>query len=521
MPSPARSSLLLAALLLLALAPNASAAITLGYTGTTITISGTGDNVTYVGFDTTANDVTVRNSTGVVNNTGGVCAEEVLPTLGSYFHCPAAAATVTATYGAGADRFTLEGVCIPVVTVALGEGPGEFGNSYTDGCPGDQTATVAGGSAADILQGGPGVDTFDGGGGPDELRGAGGDDVLRSGPGNDTLTGDAGNDQLAGEDGDDRIRAGAGNDSEDGGAGNDVVGGGDDDQGSDDVHGGPGADRLELDDHSGAVTATLDDAGGDGSPGEGDNYHSDFEDLLGTAGDDVIVGTPNPDRLDGHFGNDVIRGGAGNDELTGSSGNDQLLGEDGGDTLYGGENDDTVDGGPGADSLFGDYASCSAYGCSAGNDRLLARDGVADSVNCGSGADSAQVDALDVIGTDGFQVCESVDRAAAPAGPPPPGPGTGGAAAPRVAAVKLSLAKATAGRRRFTVAFTLDRAATVTVTVTRKGARKALGSVSFRGRAGRNTRIVKKVRGRALARGTYKLSVKVGRTARTLTVRVR
>jgi Ca2+-binding RTX toxin-like protein len=521
MPSLVRSSLVLAALLLLGAVPNAPAAITLGYTGTTITIGGTGDNVTYVGFDTTANDVTVRNSTGVVNNTGGACTEEVIPVLGSYFHCPAAAAAVTATYGAGADRFTLEGVCMPAVTVALGDGPGEFGNSYTDACPANQTATVSGGSASDTLQGGPGPDTFDGGSGPDELRGGGGDDVLRGGPGNDALAGDGGSDQLAGDDGDDRIRAGAGNDGEDGGAGNDVIGGGDDDQGSDDVRGGPGYDRLELDSHSGAVTATLDDAGGDGSPGEGDNYHSDFEDLLGTPGDDVISGTPGGDKLDGYFGHDVVRGGAGNDELTGNSGNDQVLGEDGSDTLYGGENDDTVDGGPGADSLFGDYSQCSAYGCSAGNDRLLARDGVADAVNCGSGADSAEVDALDVVGTDGFQLCESIDRSAAAGPPSPPSPGPGGGTAPRVAAVKLSLAKVTAGKRRFTVAFTLNRAATVTVTVTRKGARRALGSVSFRGRAGRNTRIVKKVRGRALARGTYKLSLKVGRTARTLTVRVR
>ena len=41
-----------------------------------------------------------------------------------------------------------------------------------------------------------------------------------------------------------------------------------------------------------------------------------------------------------------------------------------------------------------------------GNDQIRARDGVAEQVNCGIGADTAQVDAGDVVDPS----CESVDR---------------------------------------------------------------------------------------------------------------
>src|SRR4051812_19626892 len=44
-----------------------------------------------------------------------------------------------------------------------------------------------------------------------------------------------------------------------------------------------------------------------------------------------------------------------------------------------------------------------------GNDLIRARDGLADSVDCGVGADTAVVDAADVVAAS----CESVDRSAA------------------------------------------------------------------------------------------------------------
>lgn len=164
---------LLGALVVLAalvLAPaTASAAITLTYTGTTIGIAGTGDNITYVGFDQLRGTVTVRNSTGVTNASS--CVQEIIPVLGSYFHCPGATTALVASFGAGVDRLTMENVCIPSIAANLGEGVGDF--SRPDGCPPDQLATVTGGSADDWFVGGSGPDQFDGGGGNDQLFGAG------------------------------------------------------------------------------------------------------------------------------------------------------------------------------------------------------------------------------------------------------------------------------------------------------------------------------------------------------------
>ncbi|HST40658.1 MAG TPA: calcium-binding protein [Conexibacter sp.] len=516
---------LLAALVLiasLAFAQNASAVITLTYTGTTIGIEGSGDNVTYLGFDSGTSTVTVRNSSGVVNASS--CTQVDQPGLGTYFHCPGAATAVVANYQGGADELMFENVCVPTIAARLGDGPGRF--SRPTGCPADQVATVTGGNAADLLVGGAGPDHFDGGGGDDQLRGDPGDDVLTGGPGNDDIWGQDGNDQVLGGDDDDRVRGGAGNDIEDGGAGNDAIGDDDAGQGADDVRGGPGFDELRLSNHANGVAISLDDAANDGSPGEGDNFHSDLEKVHGSPGNDTYTGTPGNDAFDGYMGDDVARGGSGNDELTGGSGADQLFGETGTDTLYGGEGDDRVEGGPGTDSLFGDYSQCSAYGCSSGNDLLLARDGEADALNCGAGADTAQIDAIDTLGQDGFQLCESVDRAAAPV--PPPGGGGGQqpvGPAPRrtkeVAPPALRNATARGGTRRFTLTLALRRASTVTITVTRRGARRALGKVTLRARRGTTSHTIRALGRRALRAGSYRVVIRAGAKSQTLTVRVR
>lgn len=418
--------------LFLVLAPGAHAAITLDYDATAdqILISGDGNNATFVGFSNTfvpQGAVTVRNSTGVTNN-AAECLQEDTPVIGTYFHCPAAATAVIAQYGAGQDSLTLEGVCGLAVAANLGDGPGEFYSEYSGNCAGapEPNATyVVGGSAQDTFVGGVGPDEFLGGGGNDTLRTLGGDDILRGGPDNDTLEAGDGNDQALGEDGNDAIAGGFGNDLEDGAAGDDTIGSNDNDQGTDDVRGGPGVDTLDLSGHAGGMTITLDDGANDGAPGENDNLHADFERVFGTGGADTYTGTAGPDYFRGGTGADVARGGAGNDEIDGDSDADQIFGDEGTDTLYGGYGDDRVEGGAGPDSLFGDYSACSAYGCSAGNDQMFARDGEADAVNCGSGADTAQVDAVDVVGSDGFQLCETVDRAAPGAGPgATPGPGS-------------------------------------------------------------------------------------------------
>lgn len=504
-------------------APTASATITLTYSGTTIGIQGSGDNATFLGFDAGSSTVTVRNSTGVVNNSGGACAEEVVVPLGSYFHCPGAATSLNATYGGGFDHLQLEGVCIPSVTAAMGDGTNEF--MRADGCPPDQLATVTGGSGYDWFVGGDGSDHFIGLGGDDELRGHAGDDTLEGGEGSDKLWGEDGNDIVLGQGGNDRLRGDAGNDAVDGGDGDDQVGTDDAGGGADDLRGGAGFDYADFITHAGGVTVTLDDVANDGAPGEGDNVHSDFERLYATPGNDTIVGTERKDEIDGGIGDDTIRGAGGDDVLSGGSGADQVLGEAGNDTLYGNDGDDRVDGGAGRDSIFGDYSNCSSWSCSAGNDTLLARDGEGDAVNCGAGADVATVDAIDTVSQDGFMLCETLDRAAAPPAPgpdPQPRGGGGGGGGGGTPASPLRAASARGGARRVTVTVTLTRAATVTITVTKSGARRALGTVSVKvKKAGKLTRTIRRFGRKRLKPGRYEVVVKVGKSAKRFTVKVR
>jgi Ca2+-binding RTX toxin-like protein len=96
------------------------------------------------------------------------------------------------------------------------------------------------------------------------------------------------------------------------------------------------------------------------------------DNILGTAGKDVLYGLSGNDTIDGRAGADDIYGGKGNDNLWG----------------YGGA--DYINGGRGNDFIVGKW----------GNDRIEAADGhVDDLVNCGAGdEDRASVDAgLDTV----------------------------------------------------------------------------------------------------------------------------
>jgi Ca2+-binding RTX toxin-like protein len=94
---------------------------------------------------------------------------------------------------------------------------------------------------------------------------------------------------------------------------------------------------------------------------------STYEDITGTAKDDLIYGD---------LGNDKLFGGKGNDQLFGGAGKDKLVGGKGNDVLYGELGDDKLKGGSGADFLEGDL----------GNDRLIGGRGD-DSLDGGLGAD--------------------------------------------------------------------------------------------------------------------------------------
>ena len=195
------------------------------------------------------------------------------------------------------------------------------------------------------------------------------------------------------------VRAGAGNDEirmhNNGladtiyaGAGDDAVFLDNEDLTSDTVvDGEAGSDTLVFNYAGAAVTYTLNA-----------NVPTNFENLVGTTGNDALTGDANANDIRGGQGADTISGGDGNDTLyggvtayqadTGSNGgwsddsgwssypgynggqggglsksiwyahrgdggNDTLYGNAGNDTLYGASGDDTLDGGTGADILAG------------------------------------------------------------------------------------------------------------------------------------------------------------------------
>jgi hypothetical protein len=104
------------------------------------------------------------------------------------------------------------------------------------------------------------------------------------------------------------------------------------------------------------------------------------------------AGTAHADRLLGTKGDDVLKGLAGSDVLHGGGGRDVLIGGRGADKLYG-------DGGRDGFNMR-DGVQLAAKG----RDRIYARDGHPDEINCGAGRDLAVVDQIE----DGVYDCEVV-----------------------------------------------------------------------------------------------------------------
>ena len=113
------------------------------------------------------------------------------------------------------------------------------------------------------------------------------------------------------------------------------------------------------------------------------------------------VGTKRADRIKGTRGADVLRGRGGPDLIRGLGGKDHLYGGGGNDTLLGGRGPDVLRGGRGHD-YFNNVGGVRRAG--AGNDRILARDGKPDTIDCGPGRDVAVVDRKE----DGVFDCEVV-----------------------------------------------------------------------------------------------------------------
>lgn len=103
----------------------------------------------------------------------------------------------------------------------------------------------------------------------------------------------------------------------------------------------------------------------------------------------------------GGAGADRLLGTKAGDELRGLGGRDVLVGGKGSDVLIGGRGPDRLRGGPGRDGFnMRDGVELAAPGA----DRIDARDGRLDEINCGAGDDLAIVDAIE----DGVYDCERV-----------------------------------------------------------------------------------------------------------------
>jgi Ca2+-binding RTX toxin-like protein len=247
---------------------------------------------------------------------------------------------------------------------------------------------LKGNDAANVLNGGLGNDDLRAGTGNDLFLYTGGIDTIRGGADSDTmdmtgfgfavditlsdadnavtsgLTGswDTGTSRVLvtlpdldvenaiGTDFDDRLRGDDAANLLAGGKGDDVVfGSGGDDViayggGSDIWNGGTGRDTASFATQVDPVIVNLDL--GIAISGDGSTVLvnlSNFEDVVGSIGADLLSGDGDANRLEGLSGDDTLRGGDGDDLLSGSDGDDLLVGGSGADTLYGGVGIDTAD----------------------------------------------------------------------------------------------------------------------------------------------------------------------------------
>jgi Ca2+-binding RTX toxin-like protein len=145
-----------------------------------------------------------------------------------------------------------------------------------------------------------------------------------------TLTGAGYNDVIQGGEGDDILKGAGGNDTVSGGAGNDVISGG---LGNDTLDGGDGIDTLDYTGDYYEVVIDLKAGKASGSAGTGDIFKN-FENVIGTAYNDILTGDDNDNVLDGGAGgDDILKGGGGKDTLKGGAGSNTYLIDDADDTI--------------------------------------------------------------------------------------------------------------------------------------------------------------------------------------------
>ena len=96
-----------------------------------------------------------------------------------------------------------------------------------------------------------------------------------------------------------------------------------------DFAGGIGRDVANYFFATAGVDVSVDLEAGDGRPGDDDRIHRDVEEVIGSEFADVLAGSPHTVRLAGSDGDDQITGGTGAEILSGGPGNDRIDARDG------------------------------------------------------------------------------------------------------------------------------------------------------------------------------------------------
>lgn len=246
------------------------------------------------------------------------------------------------TTGAGADHVTGSSGSNTIETNA--------GNDTVIAGEGADTVATGAGDDKVVATAGDGDDHYDGGDGSDAYdQSVITDDVvvdLAAGVaagasiGNDTIvaienvTSGSGDDTITGDDHANVIAAGAGHDIVDAGDGDDTIVATVDD-GDDTYTGGDGIDTYDL---SGTFADAIVDllSGFAGSSETGMDALFGFENVIGSAGDDVIAGDDASNVIAGGMGADIVDAGGGDDTIVATVGDDD-------DAYAGGDGSDVYD----------------------------------------------------------------------------------------------------------------------------------------------------------------------------------
>ena len=240
------------------------------------------------------------------------------------------------------------------------------GSAFDDYFIGDDADNfIRGRSGNDIIDGGSGNDRLDGGNGDDILIGGAGADSLNGRIGSDTAsyigsdaavhidrsidtaigghaTGDSlGNiENLIGSEHDDTLTGNSGSNILEGGAGADTLNGLD------------GVDTVSYASSDAGVQVSLSDNSASGGHATGDVL-SNFENLTGSAFDDVLTGNDSDNYITAGAGNDMLEGGAGADTLDGSAGGSNIAAYTGSDeAVHINLADGTISGGHAAGDIY-------------------------------------------------------------------------------------------------------------------------------------------------------------------------